>query len=111
MNVPAKALAVARSALDYITYATSHSGSQTCPITSVLVDDHEDPAVTDLALGFLHVAAMFADSEAAAILANKYQHGLMLEKDTETAAQYASIAAEGSYLPFIDVIERRMAIF
>lgn len=59
--------------------------------------DRDDLAVTDLALGLLHVAAMFADSEAAAILAHKYQHGLMLEQDIETAAQYASIAAEGRY--------------
>lgn len=55
----------------------------------------EDPAVgaTAAALGLLHLAAALAVPDAYLLLAHRYQHGIGLIQDDETAAHYALLAA------------------
>ena len=90
---------VGASSMDrhYSQWPLQASGTCNARHLSALVDHTAAATATDIALGLLHIAAMFSDPEASAILSKKYEHGLGgLEKDPETAAQYAAIAAEGT---------------
>ena len=50
-----------------------------------------DP-ITELALGLLHIAALFQSPEAYAALTYRYNHGLGVVKDVETACYYGVFA-------------------
>lgn len=60
----------------------------------------QQETVSHLAVGLLHVAALHGIPEAFTALSYRYQHGIRVEVDMETSAQYALLAADIAKVEF-----------